>query len=98
MHAARLGIELGHLVFFQRVVEGCALKRAFHFLALYVVSGTSFLVPTFLSRPSNSVGKKCWESQIGLDSLVRFGDYKLYSILGVSWSIPGIHARCEARN
>ena len=37
MHAARLGIELGHLVFFQRVVEGCAFKRAFHFLALYVV-------------------------------------------------------------
>ena len=38
MHAARLGIELGHLVFFQRVVEGCAFKRAFHFLALYVVA------------------------------------------------------------
>ena len=60
--------------------------------------GTSFLVPFFLPRPYNSAGEKCWESQIGLDSLVRFGDYKLYSILGVSWSIPGIHARCEARN
>ena len=61
-------------------------------------SGTSFLVPTFLSGPSNSVGEKCWGPQFSPDFLIRFGDSKLDSILGVSQSIPGIHARCEARN
>ena len=77
-------------VYFVRCAE-CALPVFTSFFQNHI-----FWIQLFFADCLIQSGKKCWEPHFGPDSLRHFGDFVLNSILGVSQSLPGIHARSEA--
>ena len=74
------------------------LLRSEHgvFVVCQMFLGHHFWFQLFFSDCLIQSAKKSWEPHFGLDSFRHFGGYVLNSILGVSQSIPEIHARSEA--